>query len=217
VQVVSSSSRGCPSIRSNHVNIANIEDAEKLRSLAETTECTNKTELGALQIDKMDGLVSKLSLYVTCIEISDSESDKNNEPEKERHTINCEVFNPWMDMLELLSVSNDSLGNENQTDRDNSQPTQDISSEWESKWDDNQVDSYGSPVTTMFLSSSIERPYDISHNHLFYARKPSRPTCNPGLDGKFYKVCKNDTIAISPRSPVYKILRKEHLERGLIK
>ncbi|EKM73532.1 hypothetical protein AGABI1DRAFT_134581 [Agaricus bisporus var. burnettii JB137-S8] len=76
-QTVSSSNRGPPGIRSNNVEVSNIEETERLRTLAETTECANEIELAALELNsEIEYTASEVSTYATCIEIPDTESDE---------------------------------------------------------------------------------------------------------------------------------------------
>lgn len=119
-QVVSSSSGGPPGLRANNVEVVNIEETERLRTLADTTECANEIVLATLELEQYnEDSKSEISSYATCLDIPDFKSDQEviREPET------CEIYD---DIPDLRSISNSSIDEDNIYKRSVREETEEI-------------------------------------------------------------------------------------------
>jgi hypothetical protein len=120
-QTVSSSNRNPAGVHSNTVEVSNIDKTERLRTLADTTECSNEIELTALEYDYIaEEYNTNTSVYATWLEMSDCELENENNEKPQQRTPKEEILS-WIcsmlddeddDIPDLLSISNSSLDND---------------------------------------------------------------------------------------------------------
>jgi hypothetical protein len=178
-QMVPSSSKNPPGIRSNTVEISNIEETERLRTLAETTECSNEIELSVLMYNTIfedsEETDADTLVYATCIELSDIElktrhrETQQDVTKKELLSWICSMFDREDDLPELLSISNSSLEEDEIIDYDHK----------------NEI------IPPMKKFKGWNRAMSTSKN------------------GPMYPIMDNDRITLPPNSPIFEFLHNK--------